>query len=501
MNEKELTTTSERDRVSGQHVDVVFDTSVTLWSHVETLIGHSTLYDAGEDLLPRPLSECVLDLMRQDNDEIEAVGSFSFPANTLDSRESSLAWQVEVSACLQEALRECGVRLVNLPHQLDDFYAHFGHYLVRVQFSAERSNCSVTVNLEDAEDLAEERLSDLDELDNFDRLRNLIRIWSLAMDTTINQLGQRDGEHIQPVELVITAPESSNESDETNTTHHPSEHEYTLREGFDMLGGLTQAKERLMEIAAVYNDPAGAKLYGINRGNFVLHGQPGTGKTSLVKAFANEIDAELYHINTTDVIEKWVGASGRNMKDEFDRVKALSGNIVVFLDEFEAIAQKGHLGSSERTDVKKQLNMIIDDLKENYPNVIIAAATNADIDDLEPSLVRSGRIETIMVPKPNESERTDIWASILYQSLIEFGSQTELSFDEEGNETNTRFIPYDDSINPHELAQRTDDMTGADFELILQRARTRRFVHYKKTGTMTKISQQDLINEILAFWR
>ena len=52
-------------------------------------------------------------------------------------------------------------------------------------------------------------------------------------------------------------------------------------------------------------------------GGILLYGAPGTGKTMIAKAIANEIDAEFYSIKCSDIASKWYGESARNIKKLF----------------------------------------------------------------------------------------------------------------------------------------------------------------------------------------
>jgi SpoVK/Ycf46/Vps4 family AAA+-type ATPase len=335
----------------------------------------------------------------------------------------------------------------------------------------------------------------------------------LTIDTLSEELGLVEAEKMPkgtvaiqaPTEAEITYTVTSRElvmKEDRRETYDPmSAHVST--EGFDMIGGLTQAKRELQNLAEILHDPITAKIYGVAPRPFLLHGPPGTGKTSLVTALANQIGAELKIVSSTDIIEKWVGSSGKNVRKFFDKLIEESANktVVVLFDEFEALAQKG--GGQERLDVKKQLNLGIENIVKNHPNIILGAAANMDMDDLEPSLIRSGRFKPIGAPLPNEDERVDVWAAVLAKSYVSFAN-----IQRDGDRIMSQeekpvlsFIPYEDDIDPKALAKITDGMTGADFDEILTRARLRQYVAYRQGGGVNKVSQADLITEVTSFGR
>jgi SpoVK/Ycf46/Vps4 family AAA+-type ATPase len=320
------------------------------------------------------------------------------------------------------------------------------------------------------------------------------------MDATIRQ-ANLDDKPSDPAEIVICIPDPNLAIEQRKGLAPTVELEASLDNGFALIGGLSGAKARLQAISEVHKNPEAAALYGIGSSHFLLHGPPGTGKTSLARAFAYEINAEFYPVNSTDIIDKWVGSSGKGLQAVFEKAKEIDGKVVVFFDEFDTLALKGGSQNAERIDVKKQLNIVIDELTESYPDIVFAAATNLDLDQIESSLLRSGRLETIGAPAPNDTERIDIWSAVLYQGHIDFGAQSQLAFDEEGNELVPRFNPYADDINPIELALKTEGMTGADFKQILDRARMYCFTRYSQYGEQLQVTHQMLLAQIEQFGR
>ena len=103
--------------------------------------------------------------------------------------------------------------------------------------------------------------------------------------------------------------------------------------GWNEVGGLLEVKDRLKEsVEWPLTKPELFEHFGIKppRG-IVLFGAPGTGKTLLAKAIANEAQANFISIKGPEMISKWVGESERGIREIFKKAKQSSPSII-FLD-------------------------------------------------------------------------------------------------------------------------------------------------------------------------
>lgn len=497
---------------------LIDDADGSLRDYLLASSGPEVLYRTISGDLSEPVSFASLEFYKNDADDITLFANVSFSAKSVVDQELT-SWQSFISSKMASDLSYTA-EIHRVPHQEHDFYVALDHvYAAHVQFGSDTHECFITIKTERLDNLFDDAkgkhgddVSDEPEMvDTVKLTRRFAQLWSMALDDVTEEFGQVIPHDYKRPRIVISSPKSKSEpkvpGKELELHHNGDipviEMGRSRDDGFNLIGGLTHAKEKLCDIADAFADPIAAHMYQVPTRHFLLYGPPGTGKSSLVYAFGNEIGAEVITLKSTDIVSKWVGASGRNVRNSLQNLmrKPKDQLFVAFFEEFDALAFAGRGGTQERSDVKKQLNSMIDEISKNHRNIIIAGATNADIADLEPSLVRSGRIEPIGAPNPNEEERSDVWAAILTESIRSFGGMRDVdTIDNEGR-MRAVFVPYDEDIDVPELARLTPEYNGADFKAMLENARIKKFRHYVRTKEMTLVSQSDLELEIRTFGR
>ena len=216
---------------------------------------------------------------------------------------------------------------------------------------------------------------------------------------------------------------------------------------YDDLGGLGTTIEQLREMVELpLRYPELFQRLGVDPPKGVLlHGPPGTGKTRLAKAVANESQANFFHIAGPEIMGSAYGESEKRLRDMFDEA-AKAAPSIIFIDEIDSIAPKRSqvTGEAEKRLVAQLLTLM--DGLEPRQNTVVIAATNRP-EAIDEALRRPGRFDReIVVGVPDQSGRREILG------------------------IHTRGMPLAHDIDLDELARTTYGFVGADLAALAREA-------------------------------
>jgi len=260
---------------------------------------------------------------------------------------------------------------------------------------------------------------------------------------------------LQEIRLVVvsTTPKGIVHIDENTEVELRAE--YTEPQGdsrrtdvtYDDIGGLGSTIDQVREMVELpLRYPELFQRLGVDPPKGVLlHGPPGTGKTRLARAVANESDANFFHIAGPEIMGSAYGESEQRLRSIFEEA-AKAAPSIIFIDEIDSIAPKrGQVTGEAEKRLVAQLLTLMDGLEARQNTVVIAATNRPEA--IDEALRRPGRFDReIIIGVPDERGRREILG------------------------IHTRGMPLDQEVNLDSLARQTYGFVGADLAALAREA-------------------------------
>lgn len=238
--------------------------------------------------------------------------------------------------------------------------------------------------------------------------------------------------------------------DETDVRARVMQVEHSPDVSYEDIGGLeTQLRDVRETVELPMLKPHLFEEVGIAPPSGVLlHGPPGTGKTMMAKAVANQTDATFIKMAGSELVHKFIGEGAKLVRDLFTVAKDNEPS-VIFIDEIDAIASKRtESKTSGDAEVQRTMMQLLSEMDgfESRGEIRIMAATNR-FDMLDRAILRPGRFDRLIeVPLPDEVGRRAIF------------------------EIHTRPMNFAEELDFDELAALTPDASGAEIAAICTEA-------------------------------
>jgi hypothetical protein len=194
----------------------------------------------------------------------------------------------------------------------------------------------------------------------------------------------------------------------------------------------------------------------------LFYGPPGTGKTLTATLIGAEMGADVYRIDLSMIVSKYIGETEKNLANVFDQAR--HKNWILFFDEADALfGKRTQVSSSHDRFANQEVSYLLQRVEDHPGLVILATNLKANIDEAFARRFQS----VVHFPMPDPEQRLRLWSDML-------GSRTPRAAD----------------VDLHALADRFE-LSGGAITNVVRHAAVRTL--HSGRGT---IAQSDLLDGI-----
>jgi AAA+ superfamily predicted ATPase len=181
----------------------------------------------------------------------------------------------------------------------------------------------------------------------------------------------------------------------------------------DILDSLRELVARVRYGRQVYDTWGMSRTMATSRGLTALfQGQPGTGKTLVAGVIARELGLDLYQVDLSKVMSKWIGETERNLSTIFDAAE--DGQVVLLFDEADSLfAKRTEVRSSNDRYANLEVNYLLQRL-DSFGGIAVLTTNSGNTIDQAFKRRLSFRLS---FPFPDEETREQLWRAHLPPEL------------------------------------------------------------------------------------
>lgn len=155
----------------------------------------------------------------------------------------------------------------------------------------------------------------------------------------------------------------------------------------------------------VYHHWGASKVRARGYGMKVLFsGGPGTGKTMCAEVIAGSLGLDLFKVDLSSVISRWVGETEKNLKEIFDAAEG-GGSVILFDEADSLFGSRGDVKQAQDRFANQEVSFLLQRLESFEGCAVLTTNLQENID--EAFLRRFGAV--IEFPMPSPQERYLLW--------------------------------------------------------------------------------------------